>query len=294
VSVGDEGRPRRGTGHPAGSGSVLPGRPTAAGVSRAERGRRLLGRLTDGDGLPDRPALPRYVAPLPAALENLGLRLVWPVVLTNLVGTAFGFWYYGFHPLPLSDPLITGQFALEPAVMWPLVPDSPVATLFVALAFAAWKLGRPSETLSALAFFGCLKLGLWTPYVLLAFDGAFSYLPVWMYNFLFWSHLAMVVEAFVLYRFADFPPPAVAVALAWYALNDVVDYFVPIVGGPHHTLVPAEEITAEGVVHDGPAIAFGAGAHEIAAAGAVVLTLSATFLALATHAEKVRAAATER
>jgi len=262
-------------------------------VSRAERGRRLLGRLADGDGLPGRPSLPRYVAPLPAGLENLGLRLVWPVVATNLVGTAFGFWYYGFHPVPLSDPLVTGQFALEPAVMWPLVPDSPVATLFVALAFAAWKLGRPSETLSALAFFGCLKLGLWTPYVLLAFDGAFAYLPVWMYHFLFWSHLAMVVEAFVLYRFADFPPPAVAVALAWYALNDVVDYLVPVVGGPHHTLVPAEAVTAAGVVHDGPAIALGAGAHEIAAAGAVVLTLAATFLALATHAENLRAGAVD-
>lgn len=230
--------------------------------------------------LPERPSLPWYVAPLPRTLEEIGLRFAWLIVAINLLGTAFGFWYYGFHPVPLSDPLITGQFALEPAVMWPLVPDSPVATLFIAGAFAAWKLGRPQEWLTALAFFGCLKLGFWTPYTLLVFKADFSYLHWAMYNFLFWSHLAMVVQAFVLYRFADFPVRAVAVALCWYALNDVVDYFVPVVGTPHHTLVPAEKITSSGVVHTSPA-------HEYAAAGAVVLTLLATFLALATRVKKL-------
>ncbi|MFQ3295682.1 MAG: putative membrane protein YpjA, partial [Natrialbaceae archaeon] len=89
-----------------------------------------------GRGLPDRPDLPWYVQPVPRAIENVGLRLAWVVVAINLVGTAFGFWYYGFHPLPLSDPLIVDQFAMEPVAMWPLVPDSPAATLFIALAIA--------------------------------------------------------------------------------------------------------------------------------------------------------------
>ncbi|WP_138797843.1 DUF1405 domain-containing protein [Halostella sp. PRR32] len=236
--------------------------------------------------LPERPDLPRYVAPVPQRLEDLGLRYAWVVVAVNLLGTVFGFWYYGFHPLPLSDPLITGQFAIEPLSMWPLVPDSPVATLFIALAVASWKLGESREWLNALAFFGCLKLGFWTPYVLLVFKADFSYLHWAMYNFLFWSHLAMVVQGFVLYRFADFPVRAVAVALFWYGLNDIVDYFVPILGTPHHTLVPAEEISASGVIHTSPA-------HEYAAAGAVVLTLLATFLSLATRVKKGETGAVE-
>jgi uncharacterized membrane protein YpjA len=242
--------------------------------------RATLSRLFADDGLPERADLPPWLAPLPRPVENLGLNLAWLVVAANLVGTAFGFYYY----LP--------QFGVEPPLAWPLVPDSPLATLFVALAFAAWRLGRPNEYLNALAFFGCLKLGAWTPFVLAVFHEGFlaTITPppltplvfgaggavLAMYAFLFCSHLAMVAEAFVVHRFAAFPVRAVAVAAAWYGLNDVVDYFVPVVGSPHHTLLPAQEFVDGLATHPSPT-------HEVAAAGAVVLTLAATFLALATR-----------
>ncbi|RLM88863.1 DUF1405 domain-containing protein [Halobellus sp. Atlit-38R] len=237
-----------------------------------------LRRFVSGDGLPVPDGLPWWLAPLPTWLENVGLQFAWLVVAINLLGTAFGFWYYGFHPLPLSDPLITWQFAAEPVVMWPFVPDSPLATLFIALAFASWKLGRTNEYLVALAFFGCWKLGLWTPYVLSVFADAFldiTWFP--LYVFLFVSHLAMVVEAFVLHRISDFPVRAVAVALVWYGFNDVVDYFVPIVGDPHHTSIPLADTAVVG----------GTTALQLAAAGAVVLTFVATFAALATRVKKL-------
>ncbi|WP_267640592.1 DUF1405 domain-containing protein [Haloarchaeobius amylolyticus] len=232
------------------------------------------------DELPDRDSLPWYVAPVPKVVEDLGLRLVWLVVGINVLGTAFGFYYYGLDPTAPGFVAELSQFALEPVAAWPVVPDSPVATLFIALAFGAWALGRQNDYLTALAFFGCLKLGAWTPFVLLAFKGDFSYLHWAMYNFLFWSHLAMVLEGFVLHRLSDFPVRAVAVALLWYGFNDIVDYFVPIVGTPHHTLIPAEEITSSGVVHT-------PGPHRVAAAGAVVLTLLATFLSLSTRVKKL-------
>lgn len=232
--------------------------------------------------LPDRDALPRWLAPVPRAVEDLGLQAVWLVVAINLVGTAFGFWYYGFHPLPLSDPLIVDQLAAEPALMWPLVPDSPVATLFIALAFGAWALNRNSEYLNALAFFGCWKLGLWTPYVLLVFAEGFRAVnPLPMYLFLLFSHLAMVLQAFVLHRISDFPIRAVAVAVLWYGLNDLVDYFVPVVGTPHHTLIPGQIVGADGFLTHPSEI------HLLAAAGAVVLTLTATLLTLSTRVKKL-------
>ncbi|MFC7071237.1 DUF1405 domain-containing protein [Halobaculum lipolyticum] len=242
----------------------------------------LLADLTADDGLPDRPDLPWYVAPLPRAVENFGLQIAWLVVAVNIVGTAFGFWYYGFHPLPLSDPLIVWQFAGTPPSMWIFVPDSPVATLFIALALALWKLGRSNEYVNALAFFGCWKLGLWTPFTLGVFaDGFLATTALPMYLFLFGSHLAMTVQGFLLYRISDFPVRAVAVAVAWYGLNDVVDYFFAIAGTPHHTLMPGQTLLESGVgfTHLSPT-------HEIAAAGAVVLTLTATFLALATRVKK--------
>jgi uncharacterized membrane protein YpjA len=234
--------------------------------------------FSDGD-LPPPESLPRWLAPLPRWLENLGLNLAWPIVAINLVGTAFGFWYYGFHPF--SVPPIVWQFASEPPIMWAFVPDSPVATLFIALSLALWKLGRNNEYVNALAFFGCWKLGLWTPYVLAAFFAGFIDVGWPMYLFLFFSHLAMVVEAFLIHRYSDFPVPAVAVAVLWYGLNDVVDYFLPLVGTPHHTTLPGQLVGPNGfATHPSPT-------HEIAAAGAVVLTLTATFLALSTRVKKV-------
>ena len=90
----------------------------------------------------------------------------------------------------------------------------------------------------------------------------------------------MVVEAFVLHRYADFPVRAVGVAVVWYGLNDLVDYFVPVVGQPHHTMIPAEAVGRLAYDHSLPA-------HDVAAAGAVVLTLAATFLALSTRVKKL-------
>lgn len=220
--------------------------------------------------LPERDPLPRYVAPLPERVEDFALQHAWLIVAINLLGTAFGFWYYAVE---------TGQLPNEPLVMWPWVPDSPLATLLFAASLASWKLGRPREWLNALAFVGCLVLGLWTPYVLLAFHE--FYLP-WMhpamYVWLFGSHLAMAVQAFVIHRYSEFPPWAVAVALLWYGFDFVVDFLVPIVGEPHHTVLPVEHTT----VVWGNATATG-----LAGAGAFAFTILGIYLALTTRVKKL-------
>ena len=217
-----------------------------------------------------RDELPWYVAPLPEPVENLGLNLAWLVVAVNIAGTAFGFYYYRF------------QFAFTPTSMWPFVPDSPMATLLIALALASWKLGRTQEWLVALAFFGNVILGGWTVYVHLAFWEQFGYLWEPMRQFLIWSHAAMVLQAFLLHRVADFTPGGVAAATLWYTADTVVDYFVPVRGDLHHTWIPPER-TAE--------MFLGADALGVAAAGAVVLLVASVFLAMLTRVEKERARA---
>lgn len=218
---------------------------------------------------PERPTadrLPGWLAPVPEPLESIGLRLVWLVVAINLAGTAFGFWYY------------SAQFARTPPEMWLFVPDSPMATLFIAGAFALWAVDRSNDTLTALAFFGNIKLGLWTPWVLVIFADAFlEFTAPAMYAFLLVSHLAMVVQAFVLHRITDFPVAAVGLAVGWYTIDLTVDYFIPIVGEPHHTTIP---------VARGTEIAAGATAFQLAAWGAVVLTILPLFWALATRINK--------
>lgn len=214
--------------------------------------------------------LPRWLAPLPERVEDLALRYAWLIVAINLVGTAFGFWYYRF------------QFSGTPMMMWPWVPDSPLATLFIMLSLALWKLGRPSEIINMLAFFGNIKLGLWTPFVLLSFNDAFLAQTAFpMYLFLLFSHLGMVAQAFLIHRYSDFSIPAIGAALLWYTFDLMVDYFIPILGGPHHTALPFTEPMAV-------SLAGNTTAFQVAAWGAVVLTIWIAFFALATRAEKAR------
>jgi uncharacterized membrane protein YpjA len=247
--------------------------------------RRRFDAAFPAEDLPPRESLPWYVAPLPSWLEDLGLRLVWVVVAVNLVGTLFGFWFYRF------------QFSITDPLAWPVVPDSPVATLFIALSLASWRLGHAEKVpwLHALAFFGCIKLGAWTPFVLTVFPsewpgGSLAALGllgfVWeygLYTFLVTSHLAMVVEAFLVHRYARLTVPAVAVATGWYLLNDVVDYLIPFRGSLHHTLLGAEPFTSLAAGPDHSVFA-----HDLAAAAAVTLTVAAVFLAIATRVAKLK------
>jgi uncharacterized membrane protein YpjA len=92
----------------------------------------------------------------------------------------------------------------------------------------------------------------------------------------------MVVQAFVLHRIGTFSVGSVALAVAWYGGNDLVDYFVPIVGTPHHTWLVGQPVE-NGVIQHVPAI------HDPAAAVAVALTLTATFLTLATRVKTLKA-----
>jgi uncharacterized membrane protein YpjA len=235
----------------------------------------LVARFFDAP-IPEPENLPWYVAPLPVWLENVALRLAWPIAIVNLVGTLFGFWYYAGRPLAFA---VEGQLGMAPLAAWPLIPDSPAATLFIALSLIAWRLDWSfAEPIHALAFFGCIKLGLWTPYVQLALNGPGG-IPAWLYWFLILSHMAMAVEAFIIHRYASFSVPAVAVATVWYGFNDVVDYFWPILEGPHHTILRAEVMAGE-ITHAIPA-------HDLAAGWAVVLTVVAVFLALTTRVTKI-------
>lgn len=89
----------------------------------------------------------------------------------------------------------------------------------------------------------------------------------------------MSLQSFLIYRYAEFPVGAVAVATVWYGFNDTVDYFAPLVREFNHTYLRAELV--------GGALDHSLRAHDLAAAAAVTLTLAATFLALATRVKKL-------
>lgn len=222
-----------------------------------------------GGSIPAQRDLPRYVAPLPTWLENVAFRLVWLVVAINLAGTAFGFYYYA------------GQLSVTPLVMWPIVPVSPLATLYLAISLTLWKRGYDgyvAQLIHVLAFFGCLKYGFWAAFAQVFVEGS-GYVPFAMWQFLIWSHVGMILQAFLITRYADFPVWAIAATTGWYVLNDMLDFFIPVLGGPHHTWL--NEFFRNGIDRSIPS-------YDIAAAAAVFATVVAVFLAMATRIALLR------
>lgn len=157
----------------------------------------------------------------------------WAILigLVNLVGIAYGFYYY------------REQFATTPTGWWWLVPDSPLAVLWAEAALLAyWVFRRKPGPLDALAFVGNVQVGLWTCYVLLAYEDAFHTLDLLQgeggltLNAVLWvGHFAMAALALIYVKGlrdlrATAPRAAwiaIGIAAAYYLLNDAVDYFGP-------------------------------------------------------------------
>lgn len=166
-------------------------------------------------------------------LENLkesGRKLVynenvlWAAVLVNLAGTAFGFYYYG------------EQLAVTSLPMWIFVPDSPVATLAAASAFYLYIRGKQSSLVETFAFFGNLKYGIWTVFVLIYMYQGFSQIhPTPLYAFLLVSHALMVLQAYVVLDFSEISWKPLLAVIGWFLVNDAVDYTL----GTHSALPKA-------------------------------------------------------
>lgn len=176
-------------------------------------------------------------APRPFSIAWFGRFKVHPgwallIALVNLVGIAYGFYYYA------------PQFAKTPVALWWLVPDSPLAVLWAELALGLYWLhrwrggpgrGTLAATLDALAFVGNVQVGLWTVYVLLAYADAFGTYRMNLNTILLAGHAGMAVLALVFVqgmrvRFREAPRAqwtGVGLALTYYLVQDAVDYFGP-------------------------------------------------------------------
>ncbi len=170
---------------------------------------------------------------LPEKLRELSLsRFTLPIILINLAGTAFGFYYY------------REQFAATAPHLWIFVADSPIATFLMAASLLLYLKDRRSGTLEALAAIANIKYGLWTVFILLFyFDTFFSSNPLPMYLFLLFSHLLMFLQAFLVLDYTDFDLRHLAVAASWFLVNDLFDYLLDLhtrIYAPHgHPVSPA-------------------------------------------------------
>lgn len=170
---------------------------------------------------------------LPEKLRELSLsRYTVPIIIANLAGTAFGFYYY------------REQFASTVPYLWIFVADSPIATLLIATSLFLYLRGNHSGLVDALAAIANIKYGLWTVFVLLFyFDTFFSSNPLPMYLFLLVSHFLMFLQAFLVLDYTDFDTRHLAIAASWFLVNDLLDYLIDLhtrIYAPHgHPVSPA-------------------------------------------------------
>lgn len=135
------------------------------------------------------------------------------IVLVNLLGTVFGFYYYS-EQLISTDPLL-----------WIFVPASPIATLLFAASIYLNADDRGLPILDALAFISNLKYGLWTVFVLSYYSEIFfSADSIGLYVFMLVSHFGMALQAFMVFEWRNIGLKALSGAFLWYLFNDFIDY----------------------------------------------------------------------
>lgn len=160
-------------------------------------------------------------------------RLLAPLLLLNLAGMVFGYYYY--WQVGQFDP--SSEY-YQPVWTWPLVADSPNAVLLFFVATLAYRMrGWRNRWLDAFAFTLNVYVGCWTTFLFLTYPdrmGTFDYASVAEGNanpILFLAHMGMPLQAFVLARDMRndrWSAPAMAAVLAALALYIAVDYWGPV------------------------------------------------------------------
>lgn len=142
------------------------------------------------------------------------------ILMLDFLGMVFG-WYY-YWDVGQFDPAST---VYEHWAWWPLVSDSPNAVLVFFVALAAYRFwGWRNKWLDAAAVILNVYVGCWTT---LLFINYADQMGTWNWgstnNVLFFSHLAMPAQAFVLlHRMRD----DVITAWQWVALSAAGAFYV--------------------------------------------------------------------
>ena len=155
----------------------------------------------------------------------------WLLVLiaANLVGAAYGFFFF------YGQTLLTTAFN-QPWLL-PFVPDCPLFSLVIALALIALYTREKSPGLNFLALAGALKYGFWTVFVLALYSGFYLMQDSFLYTVLFWAHLGLFAQAFLLAGRSQRSLKIMVPVLGFLVVSDLADYL----GGVHPPL-PRESL----------------------------------------------------
>jgi len=151
------------------------------------------------------------------------MRLLSLILLTNLVGSVFGFYYY------------QGLLSVSPRWQWIFIPDSPASTILFSFALVLIMLKKKNDWLSYASSVYVVKYGIWTLLVILYYSEYFLAPERRLfYITMFVLHAGMIAEPLVIL-------PTIRknakhlILLLWFLLSDYMDYVVgthPLFGYP--------------------------------------------------------------
>lgn len=145
--------------------------------------------------------------------------LFWVIVIGNLVGAFYGFFFYYGQQLMNSNILL-----------WVFVPDCPLVALLFAVAMIGIKFKKKQlQWFYFLSFAFALKYAFWTVFVLWNYSWYyFTPEASFMYSVLFVSHILLFVEQFLLLNKIQAKKFFLAIALVFLLANDFSDYLLGI------------------------------------------------------------------
>jgi uncharacterized membrane protein YpjA len=151
----------------------------------------------------------------------LDRRTLYLVIVANILGTLFGFYYY----LP--------QISENNPFFWIFIMDSPLSTLFIAASLIFYLRDHQKKFMDYLAFIGNFKYGIWTVFVLFHyFESFLAMRGTLLFSFLAVSHFLMFFQAFLVLDYLEFDYRYLAAAASFFLVNDLLDYGI----GIHSTL----------------------------------------------------------
>ncbi|NUN11635.1 DUF1405 domain-containing protein [Candidatus Micrarchaeota archaeon] len=148
-------------------------------------------------------------------------KLIQLFIIANLIGFAFGIYYY-WNQLLSTNPLL-----------WLLVIDCPLFALMAAITY--WK--KTPDWFKQLTAIGCLKYGLWTVIVIIGFSNYyFTPETALLYAALLIAHFGLAVQG--LFFIGTWKKNYYLLATGFFVANDLSDYFL----STHPAAIPLQSI----------------------------------------------------
>lgn len=105
------------------------------------------------------------------------------------------------------------------------VPDCPLYTLLLTAVLILHKVHKKNTILSTITYIGLIKYGFWTILTVLLYRDQFFTQDPLLYSILFVLHIGMIIESSLIPDISKFTKKALMIALTWFLVNDIMDYF---------------------------------------------------------------------